>query len=171
MIIFGGDFRQVLSVVTKGSRADIVASSISGASFWCYCNVQHLRISMRLMHSNLSPTEHERLWILAEWTLNVGNGSNQGYSFSGGNDSDWVDILEEFFIKNASNGLKNFIEFVYPYLVNRYKDDSYFQHCYILAPLNTDVDELNNRILIVLPSNSHMYLSFDTHSYQVIRVP
>ena len=59
--IFRGDFMQVLTVVIKGSRADIVASSISRASFWCYCNVQHLKINMRLMHSNLSHDEHERV--------------------------------------------------------------------------------------------------------------
>ena len=45
VIIFWGDFRQVLPVVTKGSSVDIVASSISTASFWCYYNVQHLKIT------------------------------------------------------------------------------------------------------------------------------
>jgi len=39
MIIFGGDFRHLLLVVTKGSREDVVPSSISRASCWCYCNV------------------------------------------------------------------------------------------------------------------------------------
>ena len=29
LIVFGGDFRQILPVVTKGSRADIVVASLS----------------------------------------------------------------------------------------------------------------------------------------------
>ena len=74
MVIFGGDFRQILSVITKGTRADIVTSSISKAAFWSYCNIQHLRTNMWLTHSNLSDNEHERLRSFAEWTLNVGNG-------------------------------------------------------------------------------------------------
>ena len=43
---------------------------------------------MRLMHSNLSHDEHEQLKSFAEWTLNVGNGSSQGYSFLGGSELD-----------------------------------------------------------------------------------
>jgi len=43
LVIFRGDFRQVLPVVTKGNKADIVVSSISKASFWCYCNIQHFK--------------------------------------------------------------------------------------------------------------------------------
>ena len=46
MVIFGGDFRQILPVVMKVTRADIVASSISRAAFWSYCNIQHLRTNI-----------------------------------------------------------------------------------------------------------------------------
>ena len=159
IVIFGGDFRQVLPVVTKGNRADVVASSISRASFWCYCNIQHLKINMRLMHSNLSHEEHEWLRGFAKWTLNVGNNSVQGYSLLGVSEPDWIEIPDEFLINNDNNGLKNLIEFVYHNLVDRFKDDSYFRYRCILAPLNSDVDELNYRILEMLPGNSHTYLS------------
>jgi len=60
-----------------------------------------------------------------EWTLNVGNGSIQRYSFLGGSESDWIEIPKEFLINNNSNGLKHLIEFVYPCIVDRYKDASY----------------------------------------------
>jgi len=62
-VIFGGDFRQILPVVTKRSRVDVVASSISTATFGFYCNVQHLRTNIRLMHSDLSHDEHEHLGV------------------------------------------------------------------------------------------------------------
>ena len=73
-----------------------------------------------------------------------------------------MEILDEFTINNDNNGLKNLIEFMYPTLVDRFKDDSYFQDCYILAPLNNDVDELNYRILEMLLGNNHTYMSSDT---------
>jgi len=71
MVIFRGDFRQILPVVTKGSRVDIVASSVSRATLWSYCNVQHLRTNMRLMHSNLSHGEHEQLQNFTDWASNI----------------------------------------------------------------------------------------------------
>jgi len=40
------------------------------------------------MHSNLSHDEHEWLWSFAEWTLNVDNGSVQGYSLFGDSELD-----------------------------------------------------------------------------------
>ena len=58
MVIFGGDFRQVLPVVIKESKVDIVAYSISRVIFWSYCNIQHLGTNMGLMHSNLSDNKH-----------------------------------------------------------------------------------------------------------------
>jgi len=147
MVIFGGDFKQILSIVTKDNRVDIVASSISRATFWSYCNIQHLRTNMHLMYSNLSDNEHEWLRSFAKWTLNAGNGRVQGYSFLGRSELDWIEISEELLIKNDNNGLMNLIEFVYPGLVKRYRNESYFQDRCILAPLNTDVDEVNFKIL------------------------
>jgi len=78
------------------------------------------------MHSNLSGNEREQMWSFAEWTLNVGNGRVQGYSFLGGTELDWIEIPEEFLIKNDTNGLKNLIEFVYPGLVEN------FNNCHFL---------------------------------------
>ena len=81
---------------------------------------------MRLMHSNLSDNEHEQFRSFTKWTLNVVNGRMQGYSFLGGSELDWIKIIEEFLIKNDNNGLMNLIEFVYPGLVERYRNESYF---------------------------------------------
>ena len=117
---------------------------------------------MRLTHSNLSDNEHEWLRSFAEWTLNVGNGRVQGYSFLGGSELDWIKIPEEFLIKNDNNELTNLIEFVYPGLVERYRNESYFQDRCILAPLNTDVDEINSKILSMIPGCNRTYLSSDT---------
>ena len=61
LIVFGGDFEQVLPVVTKGGRADIVATSISRSCFWAYCKVMHLRINMRLTDPCLRRDEYEQL--------------------------------------------------------------------------------------------------------------
>ena len=81
--------------------------------------------------------------------------------FLGGNALNWIKNSKEFLIKNDNNGLSNLIEFVYRSSLERYRDESYFQdHC-VLAPLYTNVDELDSSILAMLHSNNSTYMSFD----------
>lgn len=36
-VVFGDDFRQILTVVPKGSRKDIVSATINSSYLWRYC--------------------------------------------------------------------------------------------------------------------------------------
>ncbi|CAH9123025.1 unnamed protein product [Cuscuta epithymum] len=47
-IVFGGDFRQVLPVIPKGTRQDIVLASLNASHLWQYCTVLKLTKNMRL---------------------------------------------------------------------------------------------------------------------------
>ena len=47
-VLLGGDFRQILPVITHGSRESIVAAMIHRAVFWDECCILHLRTNMRL---------------------------------------------------------------------------------------------------------------------------
>ncbi|GJS29220.1 ATP-dependent DNA helicase PIF1-like protein [Tanacetum coccineum] len=38
-MVFGGDFRQVLPVIPKGSRQDIISASLKQSYLWDHCNV------------------------------------------------------------------------------------------------------------------------------------
>ena len=86
LFVFGGDFRQVLPVVTKGNRADTVAASISRFYFWPYCTIMHLSINMRLMDPNLGHNEYERLQHFCDWILSIGNGTLVGTSLQEGSE-------------------------------------------------------------------------------------
>ena len=86
LIVFCGDFRKILSVVTKESRADIVAASLSRSHFLPHCHVMHLRINMRLRDPSLSNHEYGRLHRFGDWHLNIGNGSLQGISLQSGSE-------------------------------------------------------------------------------------
>lgn len=44
----GGDFRQILPVIPKKRREDIVASSITKSTLWQYCHVFTLVENMRI---------------------------------------------------------------------------------------------------------------------------
>ncbi|GJX56183.1 ATP-dependent DNA helicase PIF1-like protein [Tanacetum coccineum] len=48
MMVFGSDFGQVLPVIPKGSRQDIVSASLKKPYLWDHCNVLKLTANMRL---------------------------------------------------------------------------------------------------------------------------
>ncbi|KAL6580753.1 hypothetical protein OROMI_006676 [Orobanche minor] len=50
IIVFGGDFRQILPVIPKGTRQDIVHATISSSPIWRHCKVLRLTKNMRLQY-------------------------------------------------------------------------------------------------------------------------
>ncbi|AQK55697.1 hypothetical protein ZEAMMB73_Zm00001d051991 [Zea mays] len=66
-IVFGGDFRQVLPVVRKGSRAQIIAASLRSSYLWE--SMCHLKL-VRNMRAKSDP------WF-AEYLLRVGGGTEE----------------------------------------------------------------------------------------------
>ena len=63
-VVLGGDFWQILPVVRKGSRHDIVDASINSSKIWAYFNVLRLTVNMRFGASSVL-AEQEKLLILA----------------------------------------------------------------------------------------------------------
>lgn len=52
VVVLGGDFRQILPVIRKATRADIVSSAVNSSKVWDTCKVLRLTKNMRL-HSTL----------------------------------------------------------------------------------------------------------------------
>lgn len=48
VVVLGGDFRQILPVIPKGTRADIVMATINSSILWKDCKVLRLTENMRL---------------------------------------------------------------------------------------------------------------------------
>ncbi|XP_058764234.1 uncharacterized protein LOC131637646 [Vicia villosa] len=57
VVVFGGDFRQILLVVPRGSRSDIVHSAINASYIWNSVQVLTLTKNMRLQSG---PTENDK---------------------------------------------------------------------------------------------------------------
>ncbi|XP_020985767.1 LOW QUALITY PROTEIN: uncharacterized protein LOC107461290 [Arachis duranensis] len=73
-IVFGGDFRQILPVIPKGSRQDIVNATINASYIWDHCQVLKLTKNMRLQAAHTS-VDRAGLGDFAEWILKVGDGA------------------------------------------------------------------------------------------------
>ena len=71
IILLGGDFRQVLPVIPRGRREDIVDASLCRSFIWRHIEILHLTENMRL-HDSMA-RDNERYF--ARWVLDIGNGS------------------------------------------------------------------------------------------------
>ncbi|XP_058753699.1 uncharacterized protein LOC131626879 [Vicia villosa] len=65
VVVFGGDFRQILPVIPRGSRSDIIHASINSSYILDHCKVLRLTKNMRLLQSTTpsSSTELEEFSV------------------------------------------------------------------------------------------------------------
>ncbi|XP_057246767.1 uncharacterized protein LOC125491881 [Beta vulgaris subsp. vulgaris] len=77
VIVFGGDLRQILPVVPKGTRQDIVFATVNSSYLWDSCKVLRLTRNMRLQ-SGSSKSSVDELREFSEWILSVGDGNAGG---------------------------------------------------------------------------------------------
>ncbi|KAK9072462.1 hypothetical protein SSX86_008896 [Deinandra increscens subsp. villosa] len=133
VVVFGGDFRQILPVVQGGTQHDIVKASLSSSHLWRKCEVLRLTKNMRLTVGNQN-SDIEATREFAQWLLDLGEGN------VGGNNDE-------------------LIEFVYPSILDNFKNPTFFQERAILAPKNEVVSELNDRLLSLFPGEEKEYLS------------
>ncbi|KAJ9558879.1 hypothetical protein OSB04_013493 [Centaurea solstitialis] len=137
VVVFGGDFRQILPVIPKGSRHDIVNSSLNSSYIWDHCTVLKLTINMRLQ---------------------IGNGTlgepNDGEAM--------IEIPGDLLINETCDPVSSIISFTYPNIFDNVSDSSYFQDRAILAPTHEVVDIINEHMLLMMPTEETVYFSSDS---------
>lgn len=74
VVVLGGDFRQILPVVRKGSRASIIDASITNSPLWSHAVLLKLTVNMRLLQCNLGEQQQQELEKFAQWVLALGDG-------------------------------------------------------------------------------------------------
>jgi ATP-dependent DNA helicase PIF1 len=156
VVVFGGDFRQILPVVPRGSRSDIVHSSINASTIWEEAEVLTLTQNMRLQSSSNSSDSREEISEFSEWLLKVGEGKlsepNDGYAD--------IQIPNELLITDYEEPIKAIVENTYPDLLQNFKRPDYLQSRAILASTIQIVDEINNYVLDLIPGNSFTIYQF-----------
>jgi ATP-dependent DNA helicase PIF1 len=128
-IVLGGDFRQVLHVVRKGSRAQVVASSLRMSYLWE--SMSHLKLVNNMRAKN-DP------WFL-KYLLRVGGGTEDT------NSDDDIRLPDEVCVpySGSDSDLDNLIDFVFPNLNKNMSDLTYITSRAILSTLNDWVDMIN----------------------------
>lgn len=69
IVVFGGDFRQILPVVKNPHQSEIVSACINRSYFWPKVNILKLTINMRIKHDSFNSVEN-----FSNLLLKVGEG-------------------------------------------------------------------------------------------------
>jgi len=157
VVVFGGDFRQILPVIPKGTRPEVVHSTINSSPIWDYCEVLTLTKNMRLLNGASDVDISERK-SFSDWVLAIGDGT-VGQS----NDVDIsTTIPSDLLISSNGDPIASIVQSTYPNVIDSLNDISYFQDRAILAPKNTIVEQINEYMLDLIPGEEKVYLSYDS---------
>ncbi|XP_031251703.1 uncharacterized protein LOC116109611 [Pistacia vera] len=74
IVALRGDFRQILPVIPKGKKHDVIQAYLSSSSLWKHVTVLTLTENMRLKTNLVNPTELDNLKAFNEWLLSIGEG-------------------------------------------------------------------------------------------------
>ncbi|KAL0704043.1 hypothetical protein Bca4012_070468 [Brassica carinata] len=160
VIVFGGDFRQVLPVINGAGRAEIVMASLNSSYLWTHCKVLKLSKNMRLLSAGLLPAEAKDLQEFSEWILKVGDGK-----LSEPNDGEAeIEIPSEFLITDCNDPIEAISEEIYGTTTSLHekKDANFFQERAILCPTNEYVNTVNEYMLDKLEGEEKIYNNADS---------
>lgn len=146
VVVFGGDFRQILLVVPRANRSEIVNSSINPSNIWDHCEVLTLTKNMRLQCGSSDSEKHETVEF-SKWILDVGEGKinepNDGVAD--------IQIPDELLIKDFEHPIPAIVNSTYPDLLLNYQVYDFLSSRAILASTIEVVEEINQYVLGLIP--------------------
>nr|GEX55955.1 hypothetical protein [Tanacetum cinerariifolium] len=98
-VLLRGDFRQIIPVIPKGKRADIVHACINHSELWKHCQV-----------------------------LAVGDGRVPARMKDGEDEPTWIEIPKKFLINSSNSPIEQIVIETYPNFIERQKDDAYLKN-------------------------------------------
>ena len=156
VVVFGGDFRQVLPVVPKATVQQTIGASLVKSYLWPKMEKLTLTKNMR------ARTDPE----FSKFLLRVGNGEEPT------NNEGNIVIPSNMIVKydNDTESEQRLIDFVFPAMTQNSNSATYMTSRAILATTNECVDKLNEKMINLFPRKSKVYNSFDeavddTHNY------
>jgi len=153
IFIMGGDFRQILPVVIRGTRAHIIDACIKSSELWKYVTVLHLTINMRIQDNEQKQ--------FVNYLLQIGEGKELVYPEIG---EDMIKLQDDITLNNEN--VDSLITEIFGNINDNYKDTAnyidYIKDRAILSTKNEDVDDINKQIINMFPGDAQEFLSADS---------
>jgi len=145
--VLGGDFLQILPVVKRGTKADIIHACLMQSPLWTQIEPNILRLETNMRVSDDADEQRFAFWLreLARGNLN---------------DEDDNVTLPALF-RCDPNSVLGLTRHAYAN-VSELQSSSYFQERCILCPRNKDVHDINDIVLDNFPGPLHELWSIDT---------
>ncbi|XP_031131717.1 uncharacterized protein LOC116033103 [Ipomoea triloba] len=120
-VVLGGNFRQILLVVPKGSRQDIISATINSSYLWRHCRVMRLTKNLRL--TTMEPRLHQdKVQEFANWLISIGDGTI-GVDIDGYTD---FDIPTELLLKSNGDPIFSIVKSTFANFTGANSDESCF---------------------------------------------
>jgi hypothetical protein len=146
-VVFGGDFQQILPVVPKGSRPQIVRACFQSSPLWR--NVVHLHLMQNMC---LGQTPEDRQY--AQWLQEMGSGQHTQPNGT-------IELPQH--VALPENTVESLISTVYPgFSEDGVMTPQYLSERTILSARNEDVDSVNSIMLQQMSGNETVYQSADS---------
>jgi len=154
LIVFGGDFRQVLPVLPRGTRAQIVDQCMNRSVFWRHVRTLRLAINMRVQHAQGSSQSADELQQFADYLLRIGDGREPTV------DPSMVRLPTDMVLRSTNQA--DLISAVYGDLLSGDRSPAFLVSRAILTPKNVDITALNEKVLQQFPGEMREFKSADT---------
>ncbi|KAL1327298.1 hypothetical protein AAHE18_13G291500 [Arachis hypogaea] len=142
VVVLGGDFRQILHVIPRGLRQDIVLKL-----------TKNMRLSIGTTASDQDETEQ-----FGEWLLKVGD----GLICDNMNGESEICLPGDIVIPSLDQAFDELVHFSYPNILENMSSKDFFKARTILAPTLDIVEEVNNHLMAIIPGGEKLYLSSDS---------
>ena len=154
IIVFGGDFRQILPVVIRGTRGQIVDACLKRSHLWRHVNIMCLTINMRIQQSQ---DDEQKQFV--DYLLQIGEGKESTHPELG---EDIIELPENMIFKDEK------IESLISEIFNNINDNFNDQKNYINYIKDRAILTVKMIMFIVLMSKLLMifFLNNLKYSYQ-----
>ncbi|XP_074297252.1 uncharacterized protein LOC141627958 [Silene latifolia] len=148
IVVFGGDFRQVLPVLPRRTQLEAVEASIVSSTLWNSLTKFNLTENIR---ARADPE-------FSEFLLKLGNGELQTV------EDETVQLPSDLILQTngAQCPVTALVECVFPEVQHKVFCPSIFTGRVILTPRNNDVDLINALLIDKFPGKEYVYKSFDS---------
>ena len=152
VIVFGGDFRQILPVLKRASRGEVVSACLNRSPLWRHVKVMQLTINMRLQ--KLCTQESLEDSEFSNFLLRVGEGTEPE------DENQMIHIDKRFVVPGVH--VSGLVSSVYGDIVNNYLDQKFMCQRIIMSPKNETADVINDYVMQLIPGDAHTFLSADS---------
>jgi ATP-dependent DNA helicase PIF1 len=149
VILMGGDFRQVLPVVPRANRGQVVAACLNRSQrIWRHVHVMKLHLNMRVQRllQDGDAANAQRQQQFADWLKGIGEGTERVYEVHG---EEAIRIPDDVCCGGKDGTVDDLIEEIYGNLMTIHDDAARTEYIIsraILTTLNEDVDKINKKI-------------------------